>query len=582
VSDRRDFDAAFTAYTASDKTRARQIFTAVTQTSPTMSDAWLGRIACGDHELPTLAAAHANSAILYKETNRWQRPRNFLRGEVMTPRYLKIPVWNRATIAMAYAATLITAARFDEALTLLNDPVITADTGALQWRQLLTADLYHATQRWDDVAKVTATNPPNNATDIHASLTAGVNTIAAWADAHLGRHQLAAARADAALDAIDPAVHPHIAADAHTIKGWCYRAAGDVPAADTEFRTAVTDGALSPASAFALAHPDWQLSVTTAEQIATRTNKWDPTTETTPGQQAAAELTQARSAALTQAQTLLDSLIGLDKQKEEIEVWRTEMALDRMLGAAGSKENNMVLQGPPGVGKTTFGRIVAEVLFGLGITDRPDIKEVTEEDIVVGFVSQTAQKMRDVCEDALGGVLFIDEAPRLTSRPDGHSFGRDAVEVLVKYMEDHRDKLVVIVAGYPDEMKVFLDANPGLRSRFNYTLSFNSYGPGEVEQIGRHLADKDNLAVAGDAWPLLYKEAARLRSAPALHGTALDIAGNARFARKVIRGCKRERARRLRNLDPEALTALADTDPDQLTVDPDDMARAIAAATTGI
>ena len=171
----------------------------------------------------------------------------------------------------------------------------------------------------------------------------------------------------------------------------------------------------------------------------------------------------------------MDELIGLDGPKEQIAVWRTEIQIDQLLAAQGEEtsstnENHMVLEGPPGTAKTSFARIVAEILFGLGKIQRPEVMEVTEEDLVVGYVSQTAQRMKEVCEEALGGVLFIDEAYRLVPEHEGHSFGKDAINTLLKYMEDFRDQLVVIVAGYPTEMRRFLAANPGLASRFHFTL----------------------------------------------------------------------------------------------------------------
>ena len=238
----------------------------------------------------------------------------------------------------------------------------------------------------------------------------------------------------------------------------------------------------------------------------------------------------------------------------------------------------MVLEGRPGTAKASFARIVAEILFGLGKIQRPEVMEVTEEDLVVGYVSQTAQRMKEVCEAALGGVLFIDEAYRLAPEHEGHSFGKDAINTMLKYMEDFRDQLVVIVAGYPVEMRRFLAANPGLASRFHFTLTFESYTPDEIVAIARHIAGKEKIAIAEQAWPLLEAEALRLRSLPTDSGTALDVAGNGRYARKVVIACNRERARRLHVMAPAELAELANTEPSVLVVNSDDLARALASA----
>src|SRR6202007_888738 len=317
--------------------------------------------------------------------------------------------------------------------------------------------------------------------------------------------------------------------------------------------------------------------------IPPRTDKWDPATETSREQRDSDALAAEQHAVLAKAQARTDALIGLDGPKEQIAVWRTEIQIDQLLVAQGGEasstnENHIVLEGPPGTAKTTFARIVAEILFGLGKIARPELVEVTEEDLVVGFVSQTAQRMKDVCEDALGGVLFIDEAYRLVHEHEGHSFGKDAINTLLKYMEDFRDQLVVIVAGYPKEMRRFMAANPGLASRFHFTLTFDSYPPDDVRAIARHVAEREKIAIADDAWPLLHAEAARLRRTAVPAGTALDVAGNGRYARKVVIACKRERARRLHTVAPQDLAELAKTDPSTLTVSADDMACALASA----
>jgi ESX secretion system protein EccA len=152
-------------------------------------------------------------------------------------------------------------------------------------------------------------------------------------------------------------------------------------------------------------------------------------------------------------QQRLDERIGLEGPNEQIAVWRTEIQIDQLLAAQGEEtsstnEDHMVLEGPPDTAKTSFARIVAEILFGLGRIQRPDVMEITEEDLIVGYVSQTAQRMIEVCEEALGGVLFIDEAYPLVPEHEGHSFGKDAINTLLNYMEDFRHQLVVIVAGH--------------------------------------------------------------------------------------------------------------------------------------
>jgi type VII secretion ATPase EccA len=375
----------------------------------------------------------------------------------------------------------------------------------------------------------------------------------------------------------------YILADVALTKGWSLRELGDNDAADAAFRSATIDGRVIPQARSALEEEQYRIVTTDAETIATRTNKWDPSTETSRDERAAVALASERDEVLLRAQQRIDELIGLEDAKEQIAVWRTEIQIDQLLAEQGeavtaSNENHMVFLGPPGTAKTTFARVVGEVLFGLGKIERPDVKEVTEEDIVVGYISQTAARMKEVCEEARGGVLFIDEAYRLVPKTEGHSFGVDAINTLLKYMEDYRDQLVVIVAGYPTEMRHFLKANAGLAGRFHFTLTFASYTPEEIVAIGRHLAAKERLVVDDAAWELLRTESTQLRSIPNESGTLLDVAGNGRYARKVTVACRRERARRLHRLapNPQDLDQLVRTDPSMLKVSVEDMQRALA------
>ena len=575
---RRTFDTAIAALKAGDTRGALAGFTAVTEANPAMSDAWLGRLACGDVDLDTLAAAHHNSRALYRETRRIGLADGDLHAVVRAPLYLTHPVWSRASIAAGYAGALITAGRFDEAAAVLEDPVLSADTQAAQWRQLLAASLFHVTRRWTDVRAVTATCPPPQATHVLDEVTAATRALSAAAAASLGEVQTALD-----LTATIRTANPYVAADVALTRGWCLRELGDEDKATAAFRAAAIDGVPLEAARQALEDPTYRLVVTDPQSIASRTDRWDPATETSADERRAAAMADDQQEVLARAQARLDELIGLEGPKEQIAVWRTEIQIDQLLAAqgqevSGTNENHMVLEGPPGTAKTSFARIVAEILYGLGKIARPDVLEVTEEDLVVGYVSQTAARMKEVCENALGGVLFIDEAYRLAPEREGHSFGKDAINTLLKYMEDFRDQLVVIVAGYPKEMRRFMATNPGLASRFHFTLTFDSYTPDELVAIGRFIAGREKLVVAESAWPLLAAEAARLRATPHESGTLLDYAGNGRYVRKVVLGCKRERARRLHTLGPQGLQELAQSDPGALVVNDSDMARALASA----
>ncbi|WP_094287302.1 AAA family ATPase [Mycobacterium lehmannii] len=579
---RRAFDTAMDSYRSGDRASALRIFSRITADNPAMADAWLGRLACGDQDLAAVAGAHEHSKALYRETRRIGLKDGELHAQVSAPMYVTLPVWSRATLTLAYVSALIVDEQYGLAAELLDDPVLAADTQAAQWRQFITATLHYRTRRWPDLLAATSVSPPAQATYVLDAVTEAVAALSAAASASLGQFQAALREADKITTS-----NPYIAADVALTRGWCLRELGEEESARTAFLAATVEGQLLPAAQQALDDVGYRLVVTDAETIATRTDEWDPATETSREQRDAAALAAEQKEVLQHAKRRLDELIGLEGPKQQIEVWRTEIQIDQLTAAAQGQEstatgeNHMVLEGPPGTAKTTFARIVAEILFGLGKIQRPEVMEVSEEDLVVGYVSQTAQRMKEVCEEALGGVLFIDEAYRLVPETEGHSFGKDAINTLLKYMEDFRDRLVVIVAGYPNEMRRFLAANPGLASRFNFTLSFSSYTADEIVAIGRHIAGKEKIAIAEEAWPLLHTEASRLRATPTDAGTALDIAGNGRYARKVVIACKRERARRLSTNTPEELSALAAADPSLLVVNDDDMSRALASSLGG-
>jgi AAA+ superfamily predicted ATPase len=284
-----------------------------------------------------------------------------------------------------------------------------------------------------------------------------------------------------------------------------------------------------------------------------------------PAASTTARAAQAAAAASTPTATLpparpiedllaeLDALIGLAEVKADVRRLTSLLRIQQLRTERGmptiETSHHLVFTGNPGTGKTTVARLLSQILRTLGVVSRGHLVETERSQLVAGFVGQTAAKTRAVLESALGGTLLIDEAYAL-ARGSEQDFGREAIDTIVKFMEDHRDDLAVIAAGYPAEMAELIDANPGLKSRFTRTIHFPDYTTAELVAIFSSMCETHRYRLDDGATDRLT---ALIDAEPRTLGF-----GNARFVRNVFEAAVGRQAERLSSVEQP-------TD-DQLTV----------------
>ncbi|MCU1359471.1 MAG: putative sporulation protein, partial [Ilumatobacteraceae bacterium] len=254
----------------------------------------------------------------------------------------------------------------------------------------------------------------------------------------------------------------------------------------------------------------------------------------------------------------LDGLVGLANVKGEVARLTSMLQVQQIRTERGlptvEVSKHLVFSGNPGTGKTTVARLLSQIYRAIGVVSKGHLVETDRSKLVAGYVGQTALKTEQTLEASLGGMLLIDEAYAL-ARGGENDFGREAIDTLVKFMEDHRDDLAIVAAGYIDEMHEFIDTNPGLKSRFTRTVTFPDYTSDELVTIFVQLGEKSRYDCSDDA---LARVRSMIDAEPRTRGF-----GNARFVRNLFETAVAHQAMRLAPLtDPsdEQLTTLTAVD----------------------
>ena len=490
----------------------------------------------------------------------------------------------RTGIHVGKAASLAGSRRFDEALQVINAaPVITPMV------QLATLLIYFKAARWQDVIdqgqsllnplRYDSFDQSTGAADPYLQAVAYLMTGISYA--HLGNFVTASERLRTAdskqIDAHGQEFHyVGVGAEACYYLGLIERAKGDEDTARIYWNNGLAY-ARTDKLVEALADPTVRLRQTTAELINQRGSYWDVNTESDLHEVQRAERVESQGVKLVEADKELMDQIGMDEVKAQVRRFKATVAFEQEMARRGKiserKALHLIFAGPPGTGKTTIARVVAKLFAGLGVCPTDKVVEASRGDLVGNHEGESIKKTREVIEAADGGVLFIDEAYEIVqARNSGQvdPFGTEAMTELMREMENRRDTMIVIMAGYEADMNRLLATNEGLVSRFPRRINFYSYTPEEIGEIAVKMA-KSRHGLLTEAGKAMFVDAAyRLQANNHAGKKMLDVAGNGRFVRNTIELAEEFKSERL--LDAN-LRALSDEELEELA--PADIAQAM-------
>ena len=531
-----------------DLTAARSGFTALTRVAYDQCDAWTGLAAAGNVSMRVLEAASRTAATAGTLQRQVELAPGALGFRYDTGLYLQFRATSPDDFLLAYAAAL--ASTEGEGRFAAADQIVTGIIGRRpSWREArwVAVVINYRAERWSDVVKLLT--PIVNDPDLDDTFSHAAKITLGTALARLGMFAPALSYLEepagpVAVAALDGALAKALVLRAHVDEESASEVLQDLYAAHPENEQ--VEHALSDTS--------FGILTTTTARIDARTDPWDPETEPTPGDFVDPEAKERKRELLHQAERELDEFIGLEKVKDQVARLKSAVAMELVRKQRGlevaQRTHNLVFTGPPGTGKTTIARVIAKIYCGLGLLKKENIREVHRADLIGQHIGETEAKTNAIIDSALDGVLFLDEAYALVATGAKNDFGLVAIDTLLARMENDRDRLVVIIAGYRADLDRFLDTNQGLRSRFTRSIDFPSYKPAELIEIANFMAAKRDSAFEPAALENLEALFVGLANsskpdAAGVERRGLDIAGNGRFVRNVVEKSEEEREFRL-------------------------------------
>jgi type VII secretion ATPase EccA len=563
-----------------DLAAARSGFTALTRVAHDQCDAWTGLAAAGDVSVRVLETVSRTADTAGTLQRRVELEPGALGFRYDTGLYLQFRAATPDEFHLAYAAALATEGRFAEA----HEIVGGLSESRPGWREArwVAVVINYRAERWSDVVKLLT--PIVNDTDLDETFSHAAKVTLGTALARLGMFA-------PALSYLEEPDGPVVVAavDGTLAKGLVLRAHVDEESASEVLQDLYAAHPENEQVEQALSDTSFGIATTTAARIEARTDPWDCDTEPSAEDFVDPAAHERKAALLQEAERQLAEFIGLDEVKNQVSRLKSSVAMELVRKQRGltvaQRTHHLVFAGPPGTGKTTIARVVAKIYCGLGLLKRENIREVHRADLIGQHIGETEAKTNAIIDSALDGVLFLDEAYALVATGAKNDFGLVAIDTLLARMENDRDRLVVIIAGYRADLDKFLDTNEGLRSRFTRNIDFPSYVPVELAEIAHKMAEQRDSVfepAALDHMEALFSKLAK-ESTPDANGISrrsLDIAGNGRFVRNIVERSEEEREFRLDHSEHAGTGEF--TDEELMTITDQDVEKSVEPLLRGL